>query len=74
MFSIFLKLLLKMKSRDKENKIKIKEKKTIKLTEIKETFSLQKKKYYNIITKENAYKGDWLKNVQKNHGTHKERN
>ena len=50
MFSIFLKLLLKMKSRDKENKIKIKEKKTIKLTEIKETFSLQKKKYYNIIT------------------------
>lgn len=39
-----------MKSRDKENKIKIKEKKTIKLTEIKEAFSLQKKKYYNIIT------------------------
>lgn len=39
-----------MKSRDKKNKIKIKEKKTIKLTEIKEAFSLQKKKYYNIIT------------------------
>lgn len=36
--------------RDKWNKIKIKLKKAKKLTEIGHAFSLQKEKYYNIIT------------------------
>lgn len=39
-----------MKMRDKLNKKKINIQKKNKLTEIKETISLQKKKYYNIIT------------------------
>lgn len=40
----------KLKSGDKRNKNKINFQKGNKLTEIKETNSLQKSKYYNIIT------------------------
>ena len=42
--------------RDKRKKTKIKLKKLKKTTEIRETVSLQKEKYYNIITMKNRIK------------------
>ncbi len=67
-----------MKMRDKWNKIKIKLKKTKKLTEIGDAFSLQKNIYYNIITMkkydDNTKIQRSRENVKKGMGTYKKRN
>ena len=70
-----IKSFIEMKNRDKTNKTKIKLKNSKKPREIGKTKSLQKKKYYNMITMNKSdVQRRLIENVQKNHSTRKARN